>query len=144
MYHNFLIHLSADGHLGCFHVLAIVHMHCSLRLSLVVVSRGYSGCCAQVSHCGFFSCCRTWALGLMGSIVAAHELSCSVACGIFLNQGSNPYLLHWQADSLPLSHQGSPLCAFLIKHSHKFYFLCRCLRQGTYRIKVNSESHTSM
>ena len=28
--------------------------------------------------------------------------------GIFLNQGSNPRLLHWQADSLPLSHQGSP------------------------------------
>ena len=27
--------------------------------------------------------------------------------GIFLNQGSNPYLLHWQADSLLLSHQGS-------------------------------------
>ena len=24
MYHNFLIHLSADGHLGCFHTLAIV------------------------------------------------------------------------------------------------------------------------
>ena len=24
MYHNFLIYLSADGHLGCFHVLAIV------------------------------------------------------------------------------------------------------------------------
>ena len=23
MYHNFLIHLSADGHLGCFHLLAI-------------------------------------------------------------------------------------------------------------------------
>ena len=22
MYHNFLIHLSANGHLGCFHVLA--------------------------------------------------------------------------------------------------------------------------
>ena len=28
--------------------------------------------------------------------------------GIFLIQGSNPCLLHWQADSLPLSHQGSP------------------------------------
>ena len=28
--------------------------------------------------------------------------------GIFLTQGSNPCLLHWQADSLPLSHQGSP------------------------------------
>ena len=31
--------------------------------------------------------------------------------GIFLTQGSNPplRLLHWQADSLPLSHWGSPL-----------------------------------
>ena len=28
--------------------------------------------------------------------------------GIFLTQGSNPRLLHWQADSLPLSHLGSP------------------------------------
>ena len=28
--------------------------------------------------------------------------------GIFLTQGLNPRLLHWQADSLPLSPQGSP------------------------------------
>ena len=28
--------------------------------------------------------------------------------GIFLAQGSNPCFLHWQVDSLPLSHQGSP------------------------------------
>ena len=27
---------------------------------------------------------------------------------IFLTQGLNPPLLHWQADSLPLSHLGSP------------------------------------
>ena len=27
--------------------------------------------------------------------------------GIFLTQGSNLHLLHWQAGSLPLSHQGS-------------------------------------
>ena len=27
--------------------------------------------------------------------------------GIFLTQGLNPCLLHWQADSLPLSYQGS-------------------------------------
>ena len=25
MYHNFLTHSSVDGHLGCFHVLAIVN-----------------------------------------------------------------------------------------------------------------------
>ena len=25
MYHSFLIHVSADGHLGCFHVLAIIN-----------------------------------------------------------------------------------------------------------------------
>ena len=38
----------------------------------------------------------------------AHELSCSMACGIFLDQASDLCLLHWQANSLPLSYQGSP------------------------------------
>ena len=28
---------------------------------------------------------------------------------IFPTQGSNLHLLHWQADSLPLSHKGSPI-----------------------------------
>ena len=28
--------------------------------------------------------------------------------GIFLTQGWNPCLLHWQADSLPLHHLGTP------------------------------------
>ena len=40
----------------------------------------------------------------------AHGLGCSEACGIFPDQGWNPCLLHWQVDSLPLSHQGSLLC----------------------------------
>ena len=35
---------------------------------------------------------------------------CFLLQGIFLTQGSNLYLLHWQADSLPLSHLGSPFC----------------------------------
>ena len=34
-----------------------------------------------------------------GSVVVAHGLSCSVACGILPDQGSNPCPLHWQADS---------------------------------------------
>ena len=45
----------------------------------------------------------------MGSEVVAHAFSCSMACRIFPDQGSNLCLLHWQVvDSLPLSHQGSP------------------------------------
>ena len=43
-----------------------------------------------------------------GSAAVAHGLSCSAACGILPDQGSNPCPLHWQADSQPLRHQGSP------------------------------------
>ena len=40
--------------------------------------------------------------------------------GIFLTQGSNLHLLHSQADSLPLSHQGSPIYVYMyvcVSHS---------------------------
>ena len=46
--------------------------------------------------------------GSTGSVIVAHGPSWSVACGIFPDQGSNPCPLHWQADSQPLRHQGSP------------------------------------
>ena len=37
------------------------------------------------------------------------RVGCHFGCqGIFSTQGSNLHLLHWQANSLPLSHQGSP------------------------------------
>ena len=45
-------------------------------------------------------------------VVTVLGLSCSVAYGIILDQGLNPHLLHWQTDSLPLSHQGSPVLIF--------------------------------
>ena len=48
-----------------------------------------------------------------------HGPSCSTACGIFPDQGSNPHLLHWQTDSLPLSHQGSPDCF----HFYNIFYL---------------------
>ena len=48
---------------------------------------------------------------LLGSRAWAQYLwrtnSCSTACGIFPDQGSNQRPLHWQADSYPLCHQGS-------------------------------------
>ena len=88
-----------------------------------VLLSGYS---AWASHCGGFSCCRAQALGCpssvvvapgpwsTGSVVAMHGLNCSSACGIFPDQGSNPCLVHWQVDSLPLSHQGIP---HLLRHA---------------------------
>ena len=45
----------------------------------------------------------------------AHGLSCSVACGIFPDQGSKPCPLHWQADSYPPYYQASPIFAFLVQ-----------------------------
>ena len=50
MYHSFLIHLSVDGHLGCFHVLSIVHssvmnivVHVSLSILVSLVCMSSSG-----------------------------------------------------------------------------------------------------
>ena len=34
-----------------------------------------------------------------GSVVVAHGLSCSVACGVFLDQGLNLCPLHWEVNS---------------------------------------------
>ena len=77
-------------------------------LSLVAASGGHSSLqCAGLS--------LSWPLLLRstgsrraGSVVVAHGPSCSVACGIFPDQGSNPCPLHWQADCQPVRHPGSP------------------------------------
>ena len=87
-------------------------------LSLVAASGGYSSLWWQASHCSGFSCCGAWTLGTQASVVVArglsscgsralerrlnsraHGFSCSVAWGIFPDQGSNPCPLHWQVDS---------------------------------------------
>ena len=77
-------------------------------LSLVAASGGHSS-----SRCVGLSLSRPLLLRSTGSrragsVVMAHVPSCAAACGIFPDQGSNPCPLHWQADSQPLCHQGSP------------------------------------
>ena len=83
-------------------------------LSLVAASGGHSS-----SRCAGLSLLRPLLLRSTGSrragsVIVAHGPSCSAACGIFPDQGSNPYPLHWQADSQPLRHQGSPYHDILI------------------------------
>ena len=86
-----------------------------------------SSCGAWAAYCSGFSCRGAWVVGRVGlvvvcelqvvipmlestgSIVVACGVICSAACGVFPDQGSNPFLLQWQVDSLPLSHQGSPV-----------------------------------
>ena len=93
------------------------------RLSLVAMRGGYS----VVGVVGFSLQWKAQALGRRlqllqhvrsaavapglestGAIAVMHRLRCSVTCGIFPDHGSNPCLLMWQVDSLPLNHQGSP------------------------------------
>ena len=81
----------------------------------------------RVSHWAGFSCCRARALGTRasiavarglsstGSVVVAHGLSCSVACGIFPDQGSNLCPLHWQAILNHCATRGVPIFSFLRK-----------------------------
>ena len=84
-------------------------------LSPVVASGGHSS-----SRCAGLSPSRPLLLRSTGSrragsAVVAHGPSCCAACGIFPDQGPNPCPLHWQADSQPLRHQGSPSFLILIK-----------------------------
>ena len=83
-------------------------------LPLVAASGGHSS-----SRCAGLSLLRPLLLRstgsrCAGSVVVAHGPSCSAACGIFADQGSNPCPLHWQADSQPLCHQGSPSLVFFM------------------------------
>ena len=104
-------------------------------LSLVAASGGHSS-----SRCAGLSPSRPLLLRSTGSrragsVVVAHGLSCSAACGIFPDQGSNPCPLHWQAGSQPLRHQGSPYKSYFYWCVHMIFInlliLCvhRCLNE---------------
>ena len=96
---------------------------CCVGISLAAESRDHSPAAAPLSRWGCSHCGAMWGLLELwrvgsgaeapgpwstGSIAVAHGLRCSTACGVFPDQGSNPGLLHGQAGSSPLSHQGRP------------------------------------
>ena len=56
---------------------------------------------------------------ITGSIIVVYLQSCFSTCGIFPDQGMNPCLLHWQMDSLPMSHQGKPVLNLKDGNSYK-------------------------
>ena len=97
-----------------------------LKFSLLVyfwlprVSSGFVRAFSSCGECGppltgvpglliaVASRCAAQALGPRAPIAVARGLRCSVACGMFPQQGSNPCPLHQRVDSYPLHHHGSP------------------------------------
>ena len=100
-----------------FFFMAVQNICCCMSFLLVAASGGYSlvvVCGLLIMVASLVAEHRVWSLG---STVEAQGLRCSSAGGIFPDQGLNPCLLHWQADSLPLKHQESPLTPFLLSVS---------------------------
>ena len=78
-------------------------------LSLVVAVGDYSLVAVHELLIGVVSLVAERGLpSMQASAVGTHGLSCSVASGLFMDQGSNSCPLHWRAYSQPLDHQGSP------------------------------------
>ena len=68
-------------------------------LSLAAASGGYSSLRSLGFALPWLLLSRSTGSRGAGSVVVAQGLSCSAACGILLDQDSNPCPLHWQVDS---------------------------------------------
>ena len=76
--------------------------------------------CVRILTIFFFCLSLLWPLSLRstgsgraGSAAMAHGPSRSAACGLLPDRGTNPCPLHWQADSQPLRHLGSPASFYI-------------------------------
>ena len=84
----------------CFFINLFIWLHWAFVaarvLSLAAGSGGYTIVTERRLLIAVASLCGARALGSWASVVVARGLSCSTACGIFLDQGSNPCPLHWR------------------------------------------------
>ena len=103
---NFL-NLYMSGNLFCFH-----SAH-SLFFGLCWVFTAAGGFSPAAASGVYSPVAVLGLLTVVASLVVGHRLSCLTAYTIFLNRGWNLCPLHWQADSLPLDHQGSSLPTLL-------------------------------
>ena len=77
----------------CLELTGSLFLHSSLCWVFVAAYR-----LSLAAVCGFLiSVASLVAHGLKCALTC--RFSCSAACGIFLEQGSNPYLQHWQVDA---------------------------------------------
>ena len=122
---------------------ALLGLHCCPGSALAAVSVLLPSCGVQASHCRGFSCCtpralehaafnstasrpqQPWFPGPRAQTQQLRHVGLA-ACGIFSDQRSNACLLHWQADSLPEGHQGSPLKYIFFFPSLSFFFWDSC------------------
>ena len=79
--------------------LAVLGLHCCVGFLLLQRVGPALHFSAQGSHCRGFSCCRARILGRRDSVVVVEGLSCSKACKVFPDQGSNLCPLLWKMDS---------------------------------------------
>ena len=139
MYHIFT-HSSVDGHLGCFQIVAIINsdavntgVYVSFLLRLIL--KPESNCCLVAKSCP--SLLRHYGLQSARLLCPCNfpGKTARVGChfllqGIFLTQGSNPSLLHWQACYLPLSHLGGPLV------NNTVWYIWKLLRQCILKVRI--------